>query len=428
MYYKKVVWVIQKVRERPFIFFALLHAILFLAVSANLDQSVGNCGVERQLAVKILDGQVPYSDFFSEYPPLAILSFLLPALFSATQPAYGFLFALEIFLLDLAVLFLLAKLASRLNIKVWKVFSIYTLCLLAIGPIITGRYDLLPVTLVLLALYAFICGRNKIAWAVLALGVMAKVYPVIIAPFFVLYLLRYRQYRRLAHGIIIFLAVALVISLPWLAIDADGYWQSISYHLERGLHSESSYGSVLLVGQILGLTQTTGEFSYGSWNLSSPMADSLARASPYITIGLLLFAYALYARRLWRESNAVAPPEMTGRAAESLLRYSLLAILIMLLGGKLFSPQFIIWLCPLLSLIVVRWRYALLVLFLVIGGITQYIYPHHYLEFESVVPHLVVLLAVRNLLLVAMAVILLLPLRSPPENGEEQIGVGSRRI
>ena len=106
MCFERVAWAIQKVRERPLIFFAFLHAILFLAVSANLDQSVGNCGVERQLAVKILDGQVPYSDFSSEYPPLAILSFLLPALFSAAQPAYGFLFALEILLLDLVVLFL----------------------------------------------------------------------------------------------------------------------------------------------------------------------------------------------------------------------------------------------------------------------------------------------------------------------------------
>jgi len=421
MYFEGFAWVIQKVREKPLIFFALLHAILFLAVSANLDQSVGNCGIERQLAVKILDGQVPYSDFFTEYPPLAILSFLLPALLSATQPAYGFLFALEILLLDLVVLFILAKFASRLNMQIWKVYIVYTLCLLVIGPIITGRYDLLPATLVLLALYAFISGRNKTAWAVLALGIMAKVYPVIIAPFFAIYLLRYRQYRRLAQGVAVFLLVLLVINLPWMLIDAGGYWQSVSYHLERGLHIESSYGSVLLVGQILGVTQTAGEFSYGSWNLSSPMADSLAHISTYVTAGLLLLVYALYARRLWRESNDVEPLGMTGGAAASLLRYSMLAVVIMLLGSKLFSPQFIIWLCPLLPLVIVRWRYALPVLFLVTGGITQYIYPHNYLDLEMVVPYVVVLLAVRNFLLVVMAVILLLPPRFLSVNGEKGV-------
>jgi uncharacterized membrane protein len=416
-----VAWIIHQVRERPLIFFAFLHAILFLAASANLDQIVGNCGIERQLAVRILDGQMPYSDFFTEYPPLAILSYLLPALLSATQPWYSFLFALEMLLLDLVVLFLMVRLASRFNMRMWQVLGIYTLCLLAIGPVVTGRYDLLPATLVLLALYAFISGRNGTAWVVLALGVMAKIYPIIIAPFFVLYLLRYRQYRRLAQGIVVLLAVVSIISLPWLVMDADGYWQSIGYHLERGLHIESSYGSVLLVGQILGLTKTTGEFSYGSWNLSSPMADNLAQASTYITIGLLLLAYALYTRRLWRRADAIAPPEMTDGVMASLLRYSLLAIVIMLLGSKLFSPQFIIWLCPLLSLVVVRWRYALAVLFLLIGGITQYIYPHHYLELEMVVPYIVISLAVRNFLLLAMAVILLLPLRNKLQNREQEV-------
>ena len=151
----------------------------------------------------------------------------------------------------------------------------------------------------------------------LALGFTAKLYPIIIAPLFALYLLRHQQYRKPVQGIAIFIAVVLLLNLPWIIINASGYWEFLSYHLERGLHSESSYGSMLLVGEILGLPQTTGELSYGSWNLSSPMADSLAQVSPYITIGLLLFAYALYARRLWRGSNAVAPPEMTGGVAES---------------------------------------------------------------------------------------------------------------
>lgn len=419
MYFKGVAWVIQKVRERPLLFFALLHAILFLAYFAILDQSVGNAGVPRQFAVKILDGQLPYSDFVCEYPPLALLSFLLPALFSTTQPAYGFLFALEMLLLDLVVLFILAKFAARFKMRVWRFLSIYTLCLLAIGPIVTGRYDLLPATLVLVALYAFVSGRHKTAWAVLALGATAKIYPVIIAPLFALYLLHHRQYRQLAQGIAIFGAVLLAINLPWIIINADGFWQFISYHLERGLHSESSYGSVLLVGQIMGLTHVTGELTYGSWNLSSPMADTLSQVSSYITASLLMFLYALYTHQLLRKSDPVAKAAMLNTGAvELILRYSLLAVFIMLLTSKLFSPQFLIWLCPLIPLVRARWRYVPLVLFLVIGGLTQYIYPHYYLDFEAFVPYLVIMLAIRNFLLVVMAILYLLPTRSLSANGE----------
>ncbi len=411
--------IIAKVQKRPLIFFAVLHAILFLAVSANLDKIVGNCVVQRHLAASIIEGNLPYSDVSSEYPPVAVLSFLLPGLISTVEPYYSLLFALEMLLLDLAVLFLLAKFAYRLNMNIWKVFGVYTLCLVVIGPLVTGRYDLLPATLVLVALYAFIRGRNKTAWLVLALGAMAKIYPVTIAPLFALYLLRYRQYKKLAQGAAIFLVVVLVISLPWLIIDAGGYWQYISYHMERGLHIESSYGSVLLVGQILGLTHTTGELSYGSWNLVSTTADSLAQVAIYVTFGLLALAYAMYARRLWQKPGDEFTG-MPGSEVQFLLRYATLAVVIMLLGSKLFSPQFLIWLCPLLPLVEVRWRYALPVLILLIGSITQYIYPFNYIELEMVTPHVVILLFMRNPLLVAMAVILLLPLNKSAsrENGE----------
>jgi hypothetical protein len=366
---------------------------------------------------------VPYSDFTCEYPPLAILSFLLPGLLSTAQPAYGFLFATEMLLLNLVVLFILWKLATRFKMRIWCVLGFYTLCLLAIGVIATGRFDMLPAALVLIALYAFISGKNKTAWAVLALGFTAKLYPIIIAPLFALYLLRYRQYKQLAQGVAIFGAVVLALNLPWIIINANGYWQFLNYHMERWLHSESSYGSVLLIGQILGLTQVTVDLPYlhyGSWDIRSPMADALAKSSFYITVIFLLITYAFYATRLWKKSSNIAKEVMfSNGAAELMLRYSLLAVFIMLLTSKVFSPQFLIWLCPLIPLVRTRWRYIPLVLFLVIGGLTQYIYPYHYLEFEYATlgselgtPYLIAMLAVRNFLLVAMAIIYLLPLRN----------------
>lgn len=418
----KISGVIKEVQKRPLIFFALLHAVLLLGIYSILDNSVGNCGVERSIAVNILDGQLPYSEASSEYPPLAILSFLLPALLCSAQPAYGFLFALEIYLINLAVIFIMAKLAARMKLGTWKVLGMYTLCLAAMGSIVTGRYDLLPAALVLAAIYAFVNGRNNMAWAALALGLTAKLYPAIIAPFFAIYLLRYRQYRKLAQGAAVFLAVVLVISLPLLIVDASGYWESISYHLDRGLHSESSYGSLLLVGKLMGLTDLTSGFSYGSWNLNSPLADNLAHAATYVTFGLLAFAYGMYARRLWQKPGDEFV-EMRGGEMQSLLRYAALSVMIMLLASKLLSPQFLIWLCPLLPLVIVRWRYALPVLILIIGVITQYIYPYHYLEFEALVPHTIVLLAVRNFLLMVMAVVMLLPLRSQLASGEDLVAV-----
>ena len=422
MYYDKIYKVVIWLKQRPLIFFAVLHAILFLAVFASLDYLVGGNSYEQSLAIKILEGMLPYSDFASEYPPLALFSFLIPALFSTTQPLYDIFFAIEIYLLDLVVLFILVKFASRLKLQIWPVLSIYTLCLVAIGSIITGRFDLLPATLVFIALYAFVSGRNKIAWGFLALGAAAKLYPLVIAPLFALYLLRQRQYRRLAQGIAIFGGVILVLNLPWVIIDADGFWQFLSYHMERGLHSESSYGSVLLIGQLMGMTQVGAGLTYGSWNLVSPVAENLSRASFYITAGLLFVTYAFYARQLWQQPGDLSIKKVFGNEAVALiLRYTLIVVFIMLLTSKVFSPQFLIWLCPLIPLVRARRRYVPLLLFLVAGAITQYIYPHNYIAFELFTPHLVVLHALRNLLLAAMVVIYLLPMRSSPVKVEEGV-------
>ena len=229
---------------------------------------------------------------------------------------------------------------------------------------------------------------------------------------------RHRRYRRLIQGIAVFGGVVLALNLPWIIINADGFWQFLSYHMERGLHSESSYASVLLVGQMLGLTQVDAALTYGSWNISSTMADALYQASFYVTAGFLLLAYALYARRLWKKLATTAETEIFSRELiELILRYSLLAVFVMLLTSKVLSPQFLIWLCPLIPLVKGRWRYVPLVLFMVAGGITQYIYPHNYIDFElSTIgfelgkPYLIVLLFIRNLLILAMAIVYILPL------------------
>ena len=405
---------IQREHRKTLAIFVILHAAIFMGYFSNLGYLCGTFGFELNIAQNMLNGQLPYHDFLSEYPPIILFTFIIPALFTSSLGVYSTLYAAMIFLVDLVGLLVMAKFASHLKMRLWHVLSAYTLFLLAMGPIVTDRYDLLPAVLVLVALYAFIRGRNKTAWALLALGAMTKIYPVIIAPFFALYLLYYRKYKELVLGCAIFSGVILAISLPWLAIDADGYWYVLGYHMERGLHAETSYASVLLVGQLLGLTQVTWEFSFGSWNLSSPLADSLSHASTYILAGCLLIVYAFYARLVWRKPYPVPVEGALGldtKATADILRYSLLVTLILLLGSKLFSPQFLIWLCPLLPLVRGRWYYASWILFLVIGGLTQYVYPYHYIEFFQNTPYLIIMMACRNFLLLVMFILICLQIR-----------------
>ena len=394
--------------SRSWKFWVVLHILLFLGLLTVLALLLypGPGSMERAVALKILDGQIPYHDFPSEYPPLALLSFLAPGLLFSTHIPYCLAFAVEILLFDLAAMFLISLVASHLKISRRRALTVYTLSILAIGPLITIRYDMLPAVLVLGALTSFVLGKNKLAWGALALGFSAKLYPLIIAPLFILYHLRHRQYRQLVTGGFTFLAILLLLTLPWLIIDAPGFWQSLTYHMERGLQTESSYATILLVGQALGLTEVTGEFSFGSWNLVSPLADSLAKASFFISAGFLAVLYSLFGWLLWRKPKpaAVKAPAVPESSA-LILGYSLLAVTVFLLTSKVLSPQFLIWLCPLLPLLKGRFNYIPWFLFLTAGALTQYVFPYHYIALELGETHPVAIMAARNCLLAIMAVL-----------------------
>jgi uncharacterized membrane protein len=400
--------------KRTLLNFGVIHVFLFLGVLPVLAQLFypGTGSLELYLSNMMLDGQIPYHDFASEYPPLALLSFLIPGLaFQSTLP-YSWAFAAELMIFDLLAMLMIADLASFLKTSVKNTLTIYTLVIIATGPILVCRYDLLPAVLVLAAVWAFIKGKNKLAWAAAALGFAAKLYPAIIVPFFIIYQLKNRQYGRLIKGVAVCVAVLLVLHLPWVIIDAPGFWHSLTYHLERGLHSESTYGTALLAGQVLGMTRVEGVFNFGSWNLSSPLADSLAKISFFISAGFLLIVYGLFARRLQKDPGGNPMTKLSEPSGARLIQFTALAVIVFLLTNKVFSAQYLAWLCPLLPLAAGGRRYLAPILFLAAALLTQYVFPYNYISFEMGEALAVFILIFRNLLLIGAAILIALDNRT----------------
>jgi hypothetical protein len=114
-----------------------------------------------------------------------------------------------------------------------------------------------------------------------------------------------------------------------------------------------------------------------------------------IQVGVLLAIWIVFARR--------------ERSGEDLVRYSAAAVVAFIALGKVLSPQFLIWLIPLVPL-VRRWSAA--VLFAAALVLTQAWFPKHYwsyaLHFSEAVTWLVLL---RDAVLIALLVALLLPNR-----------------
>lgn len=375
------------------IFFLLFHFVYKMQYTGTL--------LYFDFASKVFHGGLPYRDFNFEYPPFALFFFILPRLFTSTYKTFVNYYHFEVFIFILIGLFVIYYIARRLGKAPWKMLAVYTIAILAIGPIVAEQYDIFPAILTLLSVYFFWLGKHKVSWVLIALGTMTKIYPVVIAPIFLIYYIRNRQYRRIWSGIVIFAAISLAVVLPFLIISLDSIWALVNYHSQRGIQIESTYGAFLLLADKLGLTSVNVIYGFGSWNLSSPLADALAKLSTYLLVILLIIAY-------WFIYNQMRP----GKSQFTRLgAYSLLSITITLIASKVLSPQYLIWLTPLIPLIFGPLRYTIMVVFVAMGGLTYIILPLHYLDLLRLDPAITTILFLRDILLILLAVLAWVSLR-----------------
>jgi hypothetical protein len=99
-----------------------------------------------------------------------------------------------------------------------------------------------------------------------------------------------------------------------------------------------------------------------------------------------------------------------GDPREDLLRYAAATVAIILVLGSVLSPQYVVWLIPLVPLVAGRRGTAAILFFVAAAVLTNVWIPDRYFEYQSslAVGPTSVLLA-RNLALLALALVLLLP-------------------
>jgi hypothetical protein len=381
--------------EVQLLLFAVLLTLIFFPLFHFLyKMQYSGTPLYLDFASRVLHGSLPYRDFSLEYPPFALVFFLLPRFLTSTYITYAVYYRVEVFIFILIGLYILYLIAQRLGKSPWKIMMIYTVAILAMGPILAEQYDVFPAVLTLLALYFFWVGKYKTSWVLLALGALTKIYPLFLAPIFLLYHLRNREYRRIWSGVITFAVTSLIIFLPFLILSPSSILYLINYHSQRGIQLESVYSSFLLIGDKLGLTSVKLAMDFGSWNLVSPLADALAKISLYLTGLLLLIAY-------WFIFTQMKP----GKSQFTRLgAYALLVTGVALVFGKILSPQYLIWLIPFLPLIFGPLRYGILSTFVAIGILTYTIFPLNYYPLLYLQTGIIVVLFLRNILLILLTV------------------------
>ncbi len=144
-----------------------------------------------------------------------------------------------------------------------------------LGRIAFTRYDFWPALLTIAALALATANRTRLGTGVLALGTLAKVYPAVLLP---LFLLRADRERRggWRPALVAFAAVMFVVLAPLAAIGAGGLRFTLLQQLERPLQIETFAGSIVLVLGRLGVYEPNVVFTHSSHNLVGSLPSALS--------------------------------------------------------------------------------------------------------------------------------------------------------
>jgi hypothetical protein len=350
----------------------------------------------------IANGRVPYRDFGLEYPPAALPVFAIPSLLRSEQgdlDRYEDWF--EALMLVCGGLMLSFMLAILLGLDATPARLGGALLFAAVAPLLLGsvvlsRFDLWLAALTAGALAALVAGRARLASGVLGLAFAAKLYPVALLPLALSWAWRRGGRREAATCLALFALVALACFLPFLVLAPDGVWEALTRQTNRPLQLESLGAGVLLVAHAvadLGITMRSG---HGSQNLVGDLPDVLAGVQTVVQLGAIVGVWAWFAR---------GPADR-----ERLVRASAAAVCAFVALGKVLSPQFLIWLVPLVPLVRGRRGIVATALLGVALVLTQLWFPYRYwdlaLEFDPLASWLVL---ARDLVLVVLLGVLLWP-------------------
>lgn len=366
------------------------------ALPTDLRENSNDLAIYREAGESLLRGDLPYRDFFLEYPPASLPAFLPPALLSNSTSGFIYLFSSEMALSLVLSLVLVALAARHLGgPDAWPVPSLaFSSGALLLYPVAVTRYDaVVALALAAAVLAAATGGRHVLlAYACVGLGAAAKLVPgLAVVP-----LVQAR--RGTVAGICTFLAVLAAFFIPALLLGGRQFLNAFAYHANRGLQVESVPASVLAtLGRVEGVA-----FEFGAFEARGDGAGLAANLSLPLT-GALLFVTGLvvYLRRDTRASHFP--------------RHAAALILAFMLGSKVLSPQYVIWLLPLAPLCATGLSgAAVCLLFLAACLCTTLVFPIYYgdlLNLRSPGPELLLL---RNgLLMTLWLVLLLLPSGGP---------------
>jgi Glycosyltransferase family 87 len=344
------------------------------------ESPIVDTGLYQAYGDAVLRGEVPYRDFDLEYPPGALPVFVLPSL----APAADYVAYFEWLMATLGLATILVVARIRLAAAAFVAVSP-----LLVGSLLLSRFDLWPVFLTTSALVALLLERHRLGWGLLGAAVTAKLWPFLLVPLALVWSARRGRARAALWGLGVFVAVVV----PFALLAPGGLWHSVWVQASRPLQIESLAASFVTT-----FGSPVVETSHGSQNLVG--RDVLAALSTVAEVAVVVALWVAFARR---------PVELE--------RFAAAAVAAFVAFGKVLSPQFLVWLVPLVPLVRGRRGGAATALLTVALVLTQAWFPARYWDYVYEQRLAGVVLG-RNLVLVALVAVLALPLASRRRMGD----------
>lgn len=272
-----------------------------------------------------------------EYGPLALLVFAPPAL--APAILYPWLFAAEMLLVVCGITALLRRTGVPGAAHAWLFYVL-------LGSMATAlsRFDLVPAACVVLALLILRRGRHTWAYAALAVGVLLKFYPLILLPLFLVETWRschaLMLWRRpMWRGPAVFVGMVATVEGAGALVAPAHMLEPLRFLGERCVQVESLPATLSSLWSQLSGARVTLMYSTAS--------NAMCQQSP--GLGALVPACAMLAAL-----GALAVLALRWRGRLSLVDAAVLLLCLSMLGSKVFSPQYLLWVTPL-----VAWEHGL---------------------------------------------------------------------
>ncbi|MGZ8716380.1 MAG: glycosyltransferase 87 family protein [Gaiellaceae bacterium] len=370
---------------------------------------ITDTGLYQQYGDAMGHGQVPYRDFRLEYPPGALPVFVLPSLgHEGDRDAYDRWFDRLMALCGAVAIAGVALVLRALGAgpaRTAAALGLVAISPLLVGSVVLSRFDLWPASLAVLALAAILHERLALAALTLGAAIAAKLWPVVLVPLVVAHVWRTRGSRTATAWAAGLVLVEAAVFLPFAVLSPAGLQASFHAQIARPLQLESLGGAVLIALHHVAGTSLHVVTTYGSQNLEGTGTHAAEIATTVAGLLALAAVWALYARR---------PAD-----DERLVVHAAAAVAATLAFSKVFSPQFVIWLIPLVPLVRGRRGFAAGALLAGALVLTQLWFPRHYwpLAQDFAQPESWLLLA-RDLAVVALAALLAWPRREHESLGE----------